>query len=244
MALIHSFETNGQKLFRYRGQIPLLMFLIGIPYLYFSDYSWLTPCNEMILGAVGAVITILGILFRAYIVGTTPRGTSGRNREEQIAETLNTRGVYSIVRHPLYVGNYLMWAGILIYMGSISAFLIVSLIYWIYYERIMFREERFLEGKFGQQYIDWSMRVPAFIPNFAKFQKGDITFSLREVLKREYSGVFSAALCFAIVDVLRQFIMTQNWNFCRISVYVAAFFFVAMLILRTLKHHTKWLESR
>ncbi len=119
MALLHSFESNGLKLFRYRGQIPLLVFLIGIPYLYFTDFSWLNADRELILGGVGALVTLLGIIFRAYIVGTTPRGTSGRNREEQVAETCNTTGVYYIVRHPLYVGNYLMCAGSLSYMGSL-----------------------------------------------------------------------------------------------------------------------------
>ncbi len=136
-----------------------------------------------------------------------------------------------------------MWAGILIYMGSFSAFVIISLIYWVYYERIMFAEERFLEKKFGQQYIDWSMKVPAFLPKFGSFTKSSITFSFREVLKREYSGVFSAALCFMIVDLFRQFLMTKTVSFCRISVYVTVFCLVLMLILRTLKHHTTVLES-
>ena len=58
----------------------------------------------------------MGFLFRAWAIGTTPAGTSGRNTKEQVAEVLNSTGIYSIVRHPLYVGNYFMWIGIVAYV--------------------------------------------------------------------------------------------------------------------------------
>ena len=51
-------------------------------------------------------------MIRIYTVGTTPAGTSGRNRDKQIAEKLNKTGVYSIIRHPLYLGNLLIWLGV------------------------------------------------------------------------------------------------------------------------------------
>ena len=34
------------------------------------------------------------------------KNTSGRNTHDQVADSLNTSGIYSIVRHPLYVGNF------------------------------------------------------------------------------------------------------------------------------------------
>src|SRR5574344_2133913 len=246
MALLHSFEKSGQYLFKYRGQIPILIFLIGIPFLYTEDYTWFSDSvyAECLLTAIGIFISCLGIIIRAYTVGTTPKGTSGRNTEKQIAEELNTSGIYSIVRHPLYVGNYLMWAGLLIFAGNIAYFLIASLIYWLYYERIMFTEERFLEKKFGTTYLDWSLTVPAFIPALTKFKRGNLSFSLKEVLKREYSGIFAMSLCFMIVDLFRYYLIHQTICYCRPSIYITLFFFVAMLILRTLKHHSKLLDSR
>ncbi|MGB8874133.1 MAG: hypothetical protein WCC75_12145, partial [Desulfobaccales bacterium] len=44
--------------------------------------------------------------------GLPPRGTSGRNTQGQVAETLNTTGIYSLVRNPLYLGNFLIWLGL------------------------------------------------------------------------------------------------------------------------------------
>ena len=245
MALIHSFETSGNFLFKYRGQIPLFIFLIGLPFLYFADYSWFTEYSwiEPTLAIVGVCVSLEGIIIRSYTIGTTPKGTSGRNTQKQIAESLNTKGIYSIVRHPLYVGNYLMWAGLLIFAGNITYFLVASLIYWLYYERIMYSEERFLERKFGQAFIDWSMKVPAFIPAFSLFEKGTMHFSFKTVLRREYSGFFAMALCFLVVDLLRYYLIYDTITWTRISIFVAAFFFLLMLTLRTLKHHTKVLDE-
>ena len=245
MALIHSFEQAGNFLFKYRGQIPVFIFLIGLPFLYFADYScfvaygWIEP----VLAIVGVCVSLTGIIIRSYTIGTTPKGTSGRNTQKQIAESLNTKGIYSLLRHPLYLGNYLMWAGLLIFAGNLTYFLVASLVYWLYYERIMYAEERFLEKTFGQTFIDWSMKVPAFIPAFSKFEKGEMNFSFKAVLRREYSGFFATALCFMLVDLLRYYIIFHTIDCMRISVFTAGFFLIVMLVLRTLKHHTKLLQD-
>ena len=65
------------------------------------------------------IISFFGMSVRFYTVGITPAGTSGRNRSKQIADKLNTRGMYSITRNPLYFGNYLIWLGISIYSLNI-----------------------------------------------------------------------------------------------------------------------------
>ena len=97
--------------------------------------------------------SVLGFLVRFYTIGTTPKGTSGRNTKEQVADVLNSSGMYSMVRHPLYLGNYLIWLGISLASFNIYFAVIMSLLFWLYYERIMFAEERFLERKFGDDFI-------------------------------------------------------------------------------------------
>ena len=53
-----------------------------------------------------------------------------------------------------------MWIGIVFFTFNWYFVIIVSLLYFLYYERIMFAEERFLERKFGQDYLDWSSNLP------------------------------------------------------------------------------------
>jgi len=236
MALIHSFETSGNKLFRYRGQIPTVLFLLAIPVIYYTDYAKIADNLSLFLTIVAIVLSVVGFSIRAYAIGTTPKGTSGRNTKEQVAEILNVSGIYSVVRHPLYLGNYLMWAGITTFTFNLYFFLLVSLVFWLYYERIMFAEERFLERKFGDEYLLWSKKVPAFIPALVRFKKSTIRFSFKIILKREYSGILATTFGFAFVDLLRTYFTQHTFEWQRISVYAVVIATVLSIILRILKH--------
>jgi protein-S-isoprenylcysteine O-methyltransferase Ste14 len=243
MALLHSFEKSGNYLFKHRGQIPAILFIAVIPVIYFTDYSWITGFMNIVLSGLSIIICIAGFFIRAIAIGTTPKGTSGRNTQTQVAETLNNTGIYSVVRHPLYLGNYLMWIGIVMFTFNWYFVIIISLAFWLYYERIMFAEERFLERKFGEDYIAWSNKIPAFIPGFSKYSKSKIPFSVKSVLRREYSGVLAAAASFAFIDNLRYFFENGDFNPLRISSASLVIIAVITLILRTLKHHTRLLDE-
>ena len=160
MAFIHSFESEGNWLFKHRGPLPAILFIIALPAIYFTDYVSQGETFISVINVLAITTCVIGFLIRAYTIGTTPKGTSGRNTQEQVAEQLNSTGIYSMVRHPLYLGNYLMWIGIVLFTRNVSFVMIVSLLFWIYYERIMFAEERFLERKFGDAYLTWSLKAP------------------------------------------------------------------------------------
>jgi protein-S-isoprenylcysteine O-methyltransferase Ste14 len=243
MALIHSFEKSGNFLFRYRGQIPLLLFAAAIPVIWFTKDAGLDPLWQAIITALGIVASLFGFIVRAYTIATTPKGTSGRNTEKQVAESLNISGIYSTIRHPLYLGNYLMWAGIVIFTYNIWFFLVMSLTYWLYYERIMFTEERFLERKFGDSYLSWSQKVPAFVPTFRHYIHSSTPFSLRSVLRREYSGILATVASFAFIDHLRYYFIEGKFDPWRISTWCLIGAMLLALVLRTLKHHTKILQE-
>lgn len=257
MALIDSLENNGNKLFKKRGIIPFYILLLALPILLFGNSSFYESISpefgetvlKPIVLVVSLLISIIGLVIRCYAIGTTPHGTSGRNTDKQVAKQLNTKGIYSIVRHPLYLGNYLMWAGFLVFSFDILLFIIVSLVFWLYYERIMFAEERYLEKQFGNSYLDWSRKVPAFLPAFRQFEKSEIPFSLKTILRREYSGVFAMTLIYTIIDYITAFkfealTITDRFPFIplRISFYVLIMMLFVMLTLRTMKHHTKILD--
>lgn len=245
MALIHSFEKSGNWLFRHRGELPVVLFILAIPVVYLTDLSWLTPTTNAMLTWVSIAISVIGFLIRSYSIGTTPKGTSGRNTKAgQIAESLNVTGIYSMLRHPLYVGNFLMWIGIVLFTFNFSFVIIVSLAFWLYYERIMFAEERFLERKFGQAYLDWSLTTPAFIPSFRNYNPSTVPFSLKSVLRREYSGMMATVTGFAFVALLRQWFQDGSINWLSMPVYLFTVVLFITLMLRTLKHSTSLLKEK
>jgi len=243
MALIHTFESSGNKLFRYRGQIPLILFLASVPVIYFTDLSMISEEWKLILLIVCAVVSFTGFVIRAIAIGTTPKNTSGRNTKEQIADTVNQTGIYSTVRHPLYLGNYFMWIGIVGFTFNIWFVLVVTLAYWLYYERIMFAEERFLEKKFGDIYLNWSMKVPAFIPSFKNYQKAAVPFSLRSVLRREYSGILATVTGFLFVAICRDYFTMEEFEFNMIYAWILGGTLVLTFILRSLKKYTRVLNE-
>lgn len=79
-------------------------------------------------------VSLLGLGIRIHAVGYSGKHTSGRNTGKgQIADILNTKGLYSITRNPLYVGNYLMWLGFAMLTCNLWFIGVFSLIFWIYY---------------------------------------------------------------------------------------------------------------
>lgn len=245
MALIHSFEKSGNWLFRHRGELPLVLFLLAVPVVYLTDIDWLKPEYRVIITSLAIGLSIAGFVVRAISIGSTPKGTSGRNTKSgQVAESLNTSGIYSVVRHPLYVGNYLMWIGIVLFTFNFSFVIIVSLAFWLYYERIMFAEERFLERKFGQVYLDWSLKTPAFLPRMGSYCKSKVPFSIKSVFRREYSGMMATVSGFVFIDLLRQWFVSGTVNWQSESVYVFAIALLITIVLRSLKHYTRILSEK
>ena len=243
MSLKREFEKSGNFLFKYRSYIPLVLYLFAtlaiwldndefIPY---QEYWWSLIC----LGVSG-----LGMIIRAIAIGHTPRGTSGRNTEKQIADHINTTGLYSVVRHPLYLGNFLMWLGLIIYVGSWEFLIFSVFFFWIYYERIMFAEKQFIGNKFGQEFEDWAAKTPAFIPKLNGYVKTGRNFNWRSVIRREYHGFFATILSFAIINCLKHLFYTNElmldieWM---IGLGVGLFIY---LTIRFVVKCTKWLEVK
>ncbi|TNE53182.1 MAG: DUF1295 domain-containing protein [Bacteroidetes bacterium] len=241
MALIHTFESSGNFLFRYRGQFPLILFLTAVPVIYFTDYSLLDKYPELKWGLTifAVLLSFLGQYIRAVAIGTSHKATSGRNTKEQVADALNTSGIYSTLRHPLYLGNYFMWIGIIVYTFNVWFIVICSLLFWVYYERIMFAEERFLERKFGQEYLDWSLTIPAFIPSFKNYKKAEIPFSFKTILRREYSGISATIISFVFIDFFKNLFASGEANVTNIQLILLVVAVLFSLILRSLKHYTK-----
>jgi len=80
---------------------------------------------------------------------------------------LVTEGVYSYVRHPQYSGLFLITIGFLIQWPSLTTLIMWPILIFAYYKLAM-REERDVEKQFGQEFLEYKKKVPAFIPRFGK----------------------------------------------------------------------------
>jgi protein-S-isoprenylcysteine O-methyltransferase Ste14 len=196
MALDDEFRKQGEWLFRWRSFLPLILVpLVGIALTQLNVETfdnWGDSWDYFCL-----TVSFFGLLVRVVTVGYVPAHTSGRNVKRQIADQINTTGIYSIVRHPLYVGNFLIGFGISLVQFVWWLPVIYVLAFWLYYERIMFAEESFLSHKFGERYQQWAASTPAFWPRFGLWRKPSLPFSWLNVLRREYTGLMIVILCHA-----------------------------------------------
>ncbi len=238
MTLREEFEKSGNWLFRYRSYVPLLM--IAILVLSMREFHYLGDDGLMdkLWEAFCLFVSFIGLGIRICTVGHTPKGTSGRNTKEQVADTLNTTGMYSIVRHPLYLGNFFVWLGITLFAHQWRLTLICVLSFWLYYERIMFAEETYLLKIFGKEFEDWANETPLFIPKFKKWKKPELPFSLRNVLKREYNGFFVIILSMFSFEITGDFFIKGKLEFDLMWIIILSIGFVVWMTLRTLKKKT------
>ena len=238
MALSHEFEKVGNWFFQWRSYLPLLLLVLFL--LALKDYSYLSSHRNINrfweLFCLG--ISSSGLAIRIMTVGYVPRGTSGRNTRKQVADILNTTGMYSVVRHPLYVGNFLMWLGISLMLHLWWFTLLIALIFWVYYEKIMYAEEEFLKKQFGDQFLAWAEKTPLFIPHFSLWLPPEMPFSFKSALKREYASFFAMMATFTGLKVLcnlrvgKTFSLSPIWT----AIFLGSLLFY--LIVRFLKKKT------
>ncbi|WP_404417147.1 methyltransferase family protein [Marinospirillum sp.] len=144
---------------------PLLLTLLLLLALWLL--SWVTPEFQVyhpvrflvagLMLAVGSYFCIAGVL------GFRRANTSVDPRNPEAASNLVTGGVYQISRHPMYLGFACLLVAWGVYLSSPWLLLVLPLfVLWIYYFQIR-PEEKTLENKFGQAFLDYKAKVPCWL---------------------------------------------------------------------------------
>jgi len=235
---------QGNTLFRWRTYVPLVVLPMLFVALHHAgaleqvagervDFYWKLLC---------LLIAGVGIAVRCVVGGFVPGGTSGRNTEEQLAASLNATGMYSVVRHPLYLGNFLCMLGVVLALEVWWFAVICCLAFWLYYERIILAEEEFLRQQFGEEFEGWASVTPAFIPRPGRWRAPTLRFSWKTMLRREFSGACLLAASFILVKVLGDGLGKHEWRLDLSTIIVFLAGLCAYLTLAILKRKTRLLH--
>lgn len=195
----------GHILFRWRSYIPLALTPLFVIAAVEVGGSLTHGRWHRAPEIVGLGLSLIGLALRGYVVGTAPRGTSGRNTRQQKAVTLNTRGPYSVMRHPLYVANTVMALGLATSTGHRWLPLLVVVAALLYYERIVAAEEAFLEERFGDEFRTWASRVPAMWPRLRARVPAPGRFSWRRVWRSEIHALGVIGGATFVIEVLKHY---------------------------------------
>ena len=230
MALKEELKEQGDWLFKHRSFLPIIIIIIGtISLLYTRSFDPSSfPSHPYSITCL--IISLIGLAIRAHVIGYSADKTSGRNTKEgQVADELNTTGLYSLTRNPLYLGNFLIWIGITLFISDIELVAVVVLLFWLYYERIIFAEEQFLKKKFTSLYTVWALRTPVFLPKFKNYIHPELRFDVQKVIEQEKNGLLAIFLLFTLLDNIN-YLLNSNYEIkeylvvgCIISIFLYAF---------------------
>jgi len=79
------------------------------------------------------------------------------------ASSLQTNGIYSVTRNPMYMGLLLLYIGIGITKGNWWTIFMIPLVILIVQFYAIRREESYLERQFGEEYINYKKKVRRWI---------------------------------------------------------------------------------
>lgn len=231
----------GHRLFRFRSYTPLLV----VPLLLFEarDAIWSHGSKWDVPYELGCfLVALLGMGVRAFTTGFVPRGTSGRNTTGQRADVLNTTGMYSVVRNPLYLGNFLIFLGATLLSQSWQLVLINSAMFLAAYVPIILVEEHFLQETFGRAYRRYAAKVPCLAPAFRRWRAPGRDWSWKMLLRRENDSFFSTVLTFAIIEHIRESAMAGEFRWDGLWLGVAIGSAALWAVLKYLKRCTPVLK--
>ena len=249
MALREELESQGNILFNYRSIWPIGLVVIGFVVSIFSQLSAIENLSFLhapIYHGLWLSFSLFGLFIRIITVGFTLKNTSGRNTNGQVADAVNMKGIYSTVRHPLYLGNFFMWFGAAMLSYNYWFIIAFCLIYFICYERIMLAEEQFLIRKFGDLYKNWADKRPPFIPKLKLWESTGMTFSWRKVLKSEKNGFFAIFLIYFIFILFSELIIERrliSYEEHKLMIWATIVSAIVYFVLKFLKHKTTVLEE-
>lgn len=129
--------------------------------------------------------SLSGLVLRVWASGCIEKG-----------KTLCKTGPYSIVRHPLYLGTFLIGLGIVL-TSSIKWITLYIILFLLFYGGKLLEEERELERKFGDEYREYKREVPAFFPKRLIISRGE--FSIKKVIRNREYNVWLGLASFLII---------------------------------------------
>lgn len=154
------FASFGTGMFFFEELLFILASFLGFPF--FNDSS--------ILGNASNIVQTMGLIlvgsgFFLFLWSVIERGQNSVSWEMTEDHCLVTTGPYGLVRHPSYLGYFLMFTGFLLTVQNTVALLPLAAIPG--YVMIVGDEEEMLTLMFGDVYREYMDRTGRFIPKLS-----------------------------------------------------------------------------
>lgn len=165
LTVIKRSKQKSVKMKNDKGSLIILWILIilGIVAGFnLADYRKWSSLNYVIY-TVGILVYLFGLIIRWISIFQLKKAFTvdvAISHEQD----LKTDGLYSIVRHPSYLGNILIVSGLAIGMNSLLSFLVVTLPVFLAISYRIYVEEAILIKEFGEKYEEYRKTTRKILP--------------------------------------------------------------------------------
>lgn len=132
--------------------------------------NFFSPLIQVILGLIICVAGIKLMSVTIRMLATTGEGTLAPWDPTRV---LVTEGIYGYIRNPMITGVLIVLLGESLLLGSLGIFIwaIAFTVGNTYY--FTHSEEKGLEKRFGEEYLDYKRNVPMWFPRVRPWNKGE-----------------------------------------------------------------------
>ncbi|MFC1538748.1 methyltransferase family protein [Candidatus Latescibacterota bacterium] len=127
---------------------------LRIPIGFLAGFLFIWRADPTVLSYMaGTLIILFGELIRFVSSGTLKK-----------FEGVTRNGMYAYTRNPLYIGSFFLGTGACVMSRDPLFSIVFFLFYIILYRRVILREEKYLVGRYGEDYVRYLEEVPRLIP--------------------------------------------------------------------------------
>ena len=142
------------------GQIVLAILFLAVWAADTFLLHYTTFVNAHVPLGLRIAVGIVNLLTALYLARTSLRIVFGETRE---TPQVIRKGVFNIVRHPMYLSEILLYLGLILFSISLAAVVVWILV--IGFLHVIARyEERQLLAHFGEDYRDYMREVSMWLP--------------------------------------------------------------------------------
>ena len=163
--------------FRNRGYTPIPLAIIILTF----------ASLKIELLPIGVILVVTGELLRLNGV----RYAGGETRTLKVgASVLCSSGPFAYLRNPLYLGNVIIYAGMVLIAGGEFVWILLPVtltFFFLEYGLIISLEEETLRKKFNEDYGEYLSMVPRLIPRVTPWKGGSETvpMTIEKTLRTE-----------------------------------------------------------
>jgi protein-S-isoprenylcysteine O-methyltransferase Ste14 len=152
--------------------VALLVWIVGVPLAHGVIpwvISFVTPRYGWGAGypgtwnLLGLIPIIVGTACLVWIMVLHVARTPEQVKLEWTPTYLLRRGPYALTRNPMYVAELALWCGWALLYGSVAVLIGFLFLWMVMHFRVIPREERALEARFGEVYLHYKNAVPRWL---------------------------------------------------------------------------------